>query len=110
MKRFQRGEFVAHDPLIPGTDFSVDYQKSVYDRGHLAPAAGMRYTMETMLQSFFYSNMSPQLPRFNRGVWKKLEEQVRKWAVEYDSLYIVTGPIISDSIKDLVPHRVSYLN
>ena len=54
--------------MIPETDFSIDYQKSGYDRGHLAHAADMGYSMETMVQSFFYSNMSPQLPRFNRGV------------------------------------------
>jgi endonuclease G len=107
VKRFQRGEFFAPDPLIPGTDFSIDYQKSGYDRGHLAPAADMGYSMETMVQSFFYSNMSPQLPHFNRGVWKKLEMQVRIWAVEYDSLYVVTGPIFSDTMKVIGPHRVA---
>jgi DNA/RNA endonuclease G (NUC1) len=74
-KLFQRGEFFAPDPLISGTDFKIDYLKSGYDRGHLAPAADMGYSMETMVQSFFYSNMSPQVPRFNRGVWKKLEMQ-----------------------------------
>jgi endonuclease G len=107
VKRFQRGEYFAPDPLIPGTDFKVDYLKSGYDRGHLAPAADMGYSIETMVQSFFYSNMSPQLPRFNRGVWKKLEMQVRNWAVEYDSLYVVTGPIFSDSMKVIGPHRVA---
>jgi len=107
VKRFQRGEFFAPDPMIPGTDFSIDYQKSGYDRGHLAPAADMGYSMETMVQSFFYSNMSPQFPRFNRGVWKKLEMQVRNWAVEFDSLYVVTGPIF-DSVKPTIgPHRVA---
>ena len=107
VKRFQRGEFFAPDPLLPGTDFSIDYQKSGYDRGHLAPAADMGYSMETMVQSFFYSNMSPQLPRFNRGIWKKLEMQVRNWAIKYDSLYIVTGPIFSDTMKVIGPHRVA---
>jgi endonuclease G len=107
VKRFQRGEFFAPDPLLPGTDFSVDYQKSGYDRGHLAPAADMGYSMETMVQSFFYSNMSPQLPRFNRGVWKKLEMQVRNWAVEYDSLYVVTGPIFDSVMLTIGPHRVA---
>jgi endonuclease G len=51
--------------------------------------------------------MSPQVPRFNRGVWKKLEMQVRNWAVENDSLYIVIGPIFSDSMKVIGPHRVA---
>jgi endonuclease G len=107
VKRFQRGEFFAADPLLPGTDFSIDYQKSGYDRGHLAPAADMGYSMETMVQSFFYSNMSPQLPRFNRGVWKKLEMQVRNWAVKYDSLYVVTGPIFDSVMPTIGPHRVA---
>jgi endonuclease G, mitochondrial len=107
VKRFQRGEFFAADPMIPGTDFSIDYQKSGYDRGHLAPAADMGYSMETMVQSFFYSNMSPQLPRFNRGVWKKLEMQVRNWAVEYDSLYVVTGPIFDSVMPTIGLHRVA---
>ncbi len=105
--RFQRGEFFAPDPMIAGTDFSVDYQKSGYDRGHLAPAADMGYSMETMVQSFFYSNMSPQLPRFNRGVWKKLEMQVRNWAVQFDSLYVVTGPIFDSIMPTIGPHRVA---
>jgi endonuclease G len=107
VKRFQRGEFFAPDTMIPGTDFKIDYLKSGYDRGHLAPAADMGYSMETMVQSFFYSNMSPQLPRFNRGVWKKLEIQVRNWAVEYDSLYVVTGPIFDSVMPTIGPHRVA---
>ncbi len=107
VKRFQRGEFFAADPLLPGTDFSIDYQKSGYDRGHLAPAADMGYSMETMVQSFFYTNMSPQVPRFNRGIWKKLEMQVRNWAVKYDSLYVVTGPIFDSVMPTIGTHRVA---
>jgi endonuclease G len=107
VKRFQRGEYFAPDPLIPDTDFKVDYLKSGYDRGHLAPAADMGYSMETMVQSFYYSNMSPQVPRFNRGVWKKLEMQVRNWAVENDSLYVVTGPIFDSVMPTIGPHRVA---
>jgi endonuclease G len=106
-KRYERGEFFAPDPLITGTDFSIDYQKSGYDRGHLAPAADMGYSMETMVQSFYYSNMSPQVPRFNRGIWKKLEMQVRNWAVEFDSLYVVTGPIFDSIMLTIGPHRVA---
>lgn len=49
-----------------------------------------------MSASFFMSNMSPQNPSFIRGIWKKLEEQVRKWAVENRKIYVVTGPILTD--------------
>ena len=61
------------DPLVPGTDFSKDYYKSGYDRGHLAPAADMGFSKITMLESFYYTNISPQTPSFNRGIWKKLK-------------------------------------
>ena len=85
-------EFIA-DPFIKGTDLSSDYYKSGYDRGHLAPAGDMTFSRVAMDESFYYTNMSPQVASFNRGIWKKLETQVRNWAIEYDSLYVVTGPI-----------------
>ena len=100
----------ASDPLIKGTDNGMDYEKSGYDRGHLAPAADMGFSKITMDESFYYSNMSPQVPQFNRGIWKSLETQVRNWAIEYDSLYIVVGPIFSDTSKFIGPHQVAVAN
>jgi len=71
-----------------------DYRGSGFDRGHLAPAGDMRWNRTAMSESFLLSNMSPQSPSFNRGIWKKLEDQVRVWAIEKDSLYIITGPVL----------------
>ncbi|EIE5875671.1 DNA/RNA non-specific endonuclease [Vibrio parahaemolyticus] len=65
----------------------ADYKGSGYDRGHLAPSATMDFTQESMKQSFLMSNMSPQLPGFNRVGWRVLEEHVR------DLANVVTGPI-----------------
>ena len=42
--------------------------------------------------------MSPKIPGFNRGIWKTLEEKVRYWAETNDSLYVVSGPILSRPI------------
>ena len=47
-----------------------------------------------MSESFYMSNMSPQVPGFNRGIWKNLEEEVRNWVEAFDSVYIITGPIL----------------
>ena len=47
----------------------------------LVPAADMVFSVQTMADSFFMSNMSPQKPAFNRGIWKRLEEQVRQIAI-----------------------------
>lgn len=70
-----------------------DYSKSGYDRGHLAPSAAMDFSQQSMQESFLLSNMSPQLPGFNRVGWRLLEEHVRDLANEYQELYVVTGPI-----------------
>ncbi len=56
----------------------------------------MKWSPDAMSSSFYMSNMSPQDPSFNRGIWKKLEGQVRKWAVENRKIYVVTGPVLTD--------------
>lgn len=73
-----------------------DYKNSGYDRGHLVPAADMKWSEKSMKESFLMSNVSPQTPQFNRGIWKKLEEKIRDWAIEYDSIIVVTGPVFKD--------------
>jgi endonuclease G len=107
---YKRENKFVFDPLIKGTDNEIDFEKSGYDRGHLAPAADFGFSKITMAESFYYSNMSPQLPGFNRGIWKQLEERTRNWAIEYDSLYIVVGPIFSDSMSVIGPHQVAVPN
>ena len=83
------------DPEIPtGSATTADYRRSGYDRGHLAPAADMAFSVQTMADSFFMSNMSPQKPAFNRGIWKRLEGQVRQIAIREKAIYVVTGPIL----------------
>ncbi len=92
---FDRSDNFREDPSVSsGSASNLDYAKSGYDRGHLAPAADMKWSEKAMSESFYYSNMSPQLPAFNRGIWKMLEEKLRDWALENDSILIVTGPIL----------------
>jgi endonuclease G len=84
------------DPhLLTGSASLADYRGSGFDRGHLAPAGDMKWDTQAMSESFLMSNMSPQTPAFNRGVWRKLETEVRNWAQEKDSLYVITGPVLS---------------
>ncbi|MDZ7792136.1 MAG: DNA/RNA non-specific endonuclease [Spirochaetia bacterium] len=70
-----------------------DYRGSGYDRGHLAPAADFSWSEEAMSDTFYLSNMSPQKPGFNRGIWRSLESQVREWAIRDKALLVVTGPV-----------------
>lgn len=90
-----RSDDFKEDPDIPsGSATLTDYKHSGYDRGHLAPAGDMSYSVQTMSDSFYMSNMSPQKPNFNRQIWKKLESTVRKFAITEKDVYIVTGPIL----------------
>lgn len=91
----KRGDDFRPDPEVPtGSATPQDYTRSGYDRGHLAPAADMSFSVKTMSESFFMSNMSPQAPQFNRGIWSKLEKQVRHFATKEKRIVVVTGPIL----------------
>ena len=70
-----------------------DYKGSGYDRGHLVPTGDMKYSDESMRESFFMSNISPQNPDFNRGIWRKLEQLVRDWGREGE-IFITTGGVL----------------
>lgn len=84
-----------------------DYKGFGYDKGHLAPAGDMAWLSTAIRESFYYSNISPQDPGFNRGIWKKLEELVRLWARDNRSLYIVTGPVLKKGLPTIGKNKVS---
>lgn len=95
----ERGNNFRPDASVKlGSATPDDYKSTGYDRGHLAPAKDMSFDATAMSESFFMSNMSPQEPGFNRGIWKELEEQVRDYAVQCDHVYVVTGPILPANI------------
>lgn len=85
------------DPLIEGDPVvTKDYSGSGYDRGHMAPAADMRWSEQAMKESFYMTNMCPQNHNNNAGDWKDLEELGRDLAVRYGAIYICCGPIVTD--------------
>ncbi|QEN03652.1 DNA/RNA non-specific endonuclease [Thiospirochaeta perfilievii] len=92
----RRDSFKVDSDIETGSAALKDYKSSGFDRGHLVPAADMKISKKAMSESFYMSNMSPQRPGFNRGIWKKLESFVRFWAVENEELYIVTGPVFTE--------------
>lgn len=74
-----------------------DYKGSGFDRGHLVPAGDMARSTKIMSESFLLSNMAPQIPGFNRGIWRILEEKVRELVKDKTELFIITGPIFWES-------------
>lgn len=86
---------------------SSDYTKSGYDRGHICPSADMSFSQDAQDMTFLMSNISPQLHSFNAGKWKQLEEKVRYWAKENDSIIVIAGPILDSIIGKIGKNNVS---
>ena len=96
------------DPAIPKQHQSVlaDYAGFPYDRGHLAPGADNTQNDVVMSESFFLSNMVPQVPNHNRGIWKQLETAVRNWVLEGKDIYVVSGTIYNPGYQTIGAGRV----
>jgi len=98
----ERSNHFKPDPLVKGDPVvTSDYSKSGYDRGHMAPAADMKWSEQAMRESFYMTNICPQLHNLNAGDWKDLEELARDWAQKYGSIYIACGPIVDANYQTI---------
>lgn len=75
----------------------IDYEKSGYDRGHMAPAADFKRSKDAMSTTFLLSNMAPQTPQLNRNIWEELESEVRELVNKLGKAWIVTGNLFLSS-------------
>jgi len=84
------------DNALPANWYKVrpnDYTGSGYDRGHIAPSADRTRNEADNSSTFLMSNMMPQVPELNRGVWGDLEDYCRELVQSGKELYIVAGPV-----------------
>lgn len=92
------------------TSDAADYAKNEWDKGHLAPAATFADTEENMKSTFSYLNCALQQQELNRGEWRLLEEQERKWD-DKESLTVRVDLVFTKAAKRLptlatVPDRM----
>jgi endonuclease G, mitochondrial len=90
-----RSDCFRKDVRLKSADASTpsDYSERIFDQGHVTPSADMTMSKLAVHNSFVMSNMTPQFCQFNRGVWQILEEIVRRWAVQFDTIYVTSGSI-----------------
>ncbi len=84
------------------------YYRSGYDRGHLAPndAIGVNYGVEAQRETFLMSNIAPQRPQFNRGVWAYIERiEQNNWANAREDVWVITGPIYTEDESAKIRHQ-----
>ncbi|KAK6462908.1 mitochondrial nuclease [Scheffersomyces coipomensis] len=86
-----------------------DFFRSGYDRGHQAPAANARFNQDAMDETFYLTNMSPQVGEgFNRDYWAHFEDFGRRLTEKYDDVRIMTGPLYLPKKGDDGKYRISY--
>lgn len=105
----RKGVEFNEDPQIPsGANARLeDYKRSGYDKGHLAPAGDYRASQELMNNTFLLSNAVPQNPDHNRGIWANLEASVREMTARRGDLYVITGPVYSNTHRSKIGRGVS---
>ncbi|MFV8360546.1 DNA/RNA non-specific endonuclease [Flavobacterium sp. LS1P3] len=104
---FKRPFFIEDDKVKTGSADWRNYKNTKYDKGHLCPAGDMEFAFDAYNDTFFTSNISPQERNFNNGVWNRLEQKVRYWAVKYDGIYVVTGGVLESSLMTIGKEKVS---
>jgi len=95
--------FTADLALQPGKRATpTDYAGSGYDQGHNVPDGDLSYNQQVEWESFLMSNMMPQLPGLNRGIWKQLESNVRAWSVQRNhNIQVMSGPVYGPNDKTI---------
>jgi endonuclease G len=98
------------DPSVTNGATHDDYMHSGFDKGHMAPAEDQAWNIQVENESFLMTNMTPQAPSFNRGIWKLLETSFRGWVVELNTPFTaISGAVYTPNDKTIgkgviVPH------
>lgn len=94
-------QFIPDKKVEGKSALSTDYSNSGYDRGHMVPAGDFKCCQDLMNETFYMSNICPQVPDFNRGIWENIESRIRGWAVRDEELIVVTGPVLSKGMETI---------
>ena len=100
-KVVDRTDAWAYDPIL-GSDRSsapFSYYAGDYARGHQLPSADRLCCREANEQTFYGTNIAPQLNEHNEGIWSNLENKVRTVANASDTTYVVTGCTVADATE-----------
>ena len=93
------------DRSLPRTPVPGDYTKSGYDRGHMVPnyAIVTRYGEEAQKLTFCMSNIAPQTPALNRGIWREVEHRIADlWTARYGEIWVIVGCISATSNRETI--------
>ena len=97
-KAVDRTDAWGYDPLIPAK-YQVNMEKGMsngYDRGHQVASADRLASYDMNSQTFYYTNMTAQVGAgMNQDIWNNLENMIRNEYICRDTLYVVTGCVMT---------------
>ena len=102
--QFRRPSRFAIDERTAARVSHNDYTNSGYDRGHMAPNSAImsRYGREAQIETFLMSNVCPQQPNLNRGMWEELESrEANDYADRFGQVWVIDGPIFDANPRRL---------
>jgi DNA/RNA endonuclease G (NUC1) len=105
-KGVDRGSMNFYTEDTVHTSDNADYKYNIYDKGHLAPAATFSDNMNNLKKTFSFLNSALQDQYLNRGEWRLLEEQERKWD-DKENL-TVTVELVFENIPDIMVKHVYF--
>lgn len=97
----------AADNDVYGSASLNDYRNSGFDRGHMAPAADMKWSEQAMKDCHYLTNICPQDHSINGGQWSTLEKKCRQWADRDSAIVIICGPVLTDELSTTIGRDVS---
>lgn len=93
------------DKRVPYTDNTEDYVGTMFDRGHMAPAADFNFDANALKATYSFVNVCPMARSMNRGPWRMAEDKVRSLA-ESGTVHIVSFPIFKETTNHIGRVRV----
>lgn len=92
---YEQGRQFSRDPDVAFPKASrEDYSNSGWDKGHMAPHADMKWSLQALTESDYFTNICPQNKEMNAQAWRKIEELTRRLARRYGAVYVVCGPMM----------------
>lgn len=103
-----RTDYWQYDPALSSQFqpklFSGFGSGSGFDRGHQLPSADRNLTVTQNKTTFYFTNMTAQTASLNQGIWQQLEEKVRKWTAQCDTMYVVTGAMPTTATNNTIDY------
>lgn len=103
----KRPQFIQDPEISTESAHSNNYKNSGYTRGHLLPAADRVSSKEVYDETFYTSNISPQLAEFNSGIWNSLEMRIRNFVKKNGKIYVVTAGVLTDNLETIGTEKVA---